>query len=64
MWQNSKIPIVTKLKLKCWQNSNCDQSNCDKTHKVKRKTQKVTKLKLWQNLRTQIMIKLKNSSVD
>ena len=49
-WQSSKTQIVTKLKKidcdktlkkkpKFWQNSNCDNSNCDQTQK----------LKLWQN---------------
>ena len=60
MWQNSGTTIVTKLK----------NSNCDKTQKLKlwqlqmgKKTQKVTKLKnsnvtklkMWQNSKTQIV---------
>ena len=60
-----KTQLVTKLKL--WQNSNCDKtqvvtklkwwpnSNCEK----KIKNLNVTKLRLWQNLRTQIMTTLK-----
>ena len=58
-WQNSKSQIVTKLKktqvvtkLKLWENSNCDNSNCYKT-------QNVTTLEVWANSKNQIVTKLK-----
>ena len=73
-----KTQIVMKLKksngdktqLKLWQNTK--NSNCDKTQivtklKIERKkisTQNVKRFKLWQNLRTQILTKLKNSNYD
>ena len=68
LWQNlscDKTQIVTKLKLR--QKWSCDKtkigkkSNCEE--KLKKKIN-VTKLKLWQNLRTQIMTKLKKSNSD
>ena len=46
---NLKTPIVMKLK----------NSNCDETQKLRRKTQIVTKLKLWQNLNCDINRKRK-----
>ena len=46
-WQNLKTQIVTKL----------ENSNCDKTQKLK--LGQNSKLKLWQNSKTQIMTKLK-----
>ena len=71
LWQNLKAQIVTKLKL-C-QNSNCDKSrvvtnlklwhnsNCEKKNL---KIISGTKHQLWQNARTQIMTKNKNSNYD
>ena len=55
LWQNSKSKIVTKLK----------NSKHDKTQIVREKTQKlkILQLKLWQNLRTQMLTNLKTQMV-
>ena len=66
--QNSscdKTQILTEHKF--WQNSSCDKIKIFTQYKLwrkKLKNQNATKLKLWQNLRTQIMTKIKQSNCD